>query len=265
MSKIIKSSFATPENGGSKTIAIKKINRFSSIEDNIEDGNHVNKNVEDTHVQMQEQAIQMLQQAEQQAQRIIQKAEEAARQVREQLEIERKHVNNELEQLKEQSRQQGYENGYEQGLEAGRLQYEEAIAQAQNIIEASKKDYLEVIEQAQPTIIELAFTVSQKLIGSVVNAEDEAWINLVQEAIQEVRDQDEVKVFVHPSWYERTLQQKNELLNLLSHAEQLFIYPDPQLNEYGCVIETPFGRIDASMDSQLTELKHLLLEKLKEG
>ncbi|WP_158211772.1 flagellar assembly protein FliH [Alkalihalobacterium alkalinitrilicum] len=265
MSKIIKSSYASPESNGSKTIAIKKINLSDTNEGLFPDGEPDTSNGDHPDFQTEEQARQLIEQAEQQAQLIIQQAENAANQGRDEIELERQHVYNELEQLKEQTRQQGYEDGFQQGLEAGELQYRETIEQAIQIIEASKKDYHEVIEQAQPTIIDLAFTISQKIIGNAVRNEEEAWLTLVKEAILEVRDQDEVKVYVHPDWYERTLYHKSELLSLLSHTEQLFIYPDLQLQENGCVIETSYGRIDASMDSQLTELKHLLHEKLKEG
>ncbi|MEB1810087.1 MAG: flagellar assembly protein FliH [Bacillaceae bacterium] len=260
MSKIIKSSYTRPEPIGTKTISVKKIKPLGLNEESL-----TTEVEEEIHTQVEEQAKLLLEQSQYQAEQLIQEAENNAKAIREQLEQEQQYVYNELEQLKQEAKQQGYDDGYQQGLEAGRLQYEEALVQAANIIQASKNDYAEVIEQAQPTIIELAFTISEKLIGTTFDQNSEAWTKLVQKAILEVREQDEVKVYVHPDWYERTLQHKNELITLLSHSEKLYIYPDPQLREHGCIIETPFGRIDASVDSQLTELKHVLLEKLKEG
>lgn len=245
---------------GARTISVKKIKPIDLNEEST-----TTEVQEDMPMQVEEQAKLILEQSEYQAQQMIQEAENNAKAIREQLEQEQQYVYNELEQLKQEAKQQGYEDGYQQGLDAGRLQYEEAMAQATNIIQASQKDYADVIEQAQPTIVELAFTISEKLIGTTFNQNSEAWTNLVQKAILEVREQEEIKVYVHPDWYERTIQHKNELITLLSHSEQLYIYPDPQLREHGCIIETPFGRIDASLDSQLTELKHVLLEKLKEG
>ncbi|WP_216827988.1 flagellar assembly protein FliH [Alkalihalobacterium elongatum] len=262
MSKIIKSTYAKAENSGSKTISIKKL-KFNTL--NEEFITEKKESADGSFVGNEDEIKQLLQEAEQQAKFIMEQAESAALEIRKQLEQERQFVNNELDQLKEEAKQQGYDLGYQQGLEAGKQQYTQVIAQVNNLVEASKKEYIKTVEQAQPTIIELAFAISKKIIGNTVKTEDEAWINVVQQAVLEVRDQAEVKVYVHPHWFERTVQHKNELVSLLSHTEQLFIYADSQLKEHDCVIETPFGRIDANIDSQLTELKKVLNIKLKEG
>lgn len=79
-----------------------------------------------------------------------------------------------------------------------------------------------------------------------------------------MREQSEVKVYVHPFYYEMLVQQKDELRAVFNQPTDIFIYPDEQLTENGCVIETPFGRIDASVDTQLQQIKQQLLERLEE-
>ena len=42
-----------------------------------------------------------------------------------------------------------------------------------------------------------------------------------------------------------------------------YIYPDDELEETSCIIESENGRIDASVDSQLEEIKIKLFEMLE--
>ena len=56
-------------------------------------------------------------------------------------------------------------------------------------------------------------------------------------------------------YYQYLLSQKEELITIFSHETNLFIYPNEDLPEDGCVIESESGRLDASIDTQLLEIK----------
>ncbi|WNF39036.1 flagellar assembly protein FliH [Bacillaceae bacterium IKA-2] len=168
------------------------------------------------------------------------------------------------EKLYKQAQENGYNEGFQQGLQQGQKEYETLIQDAMNVVTASKNDYIQHLEEAEPIIVELALKVAEKIIADKVAEKSDNWISLVKEVINEVREQSHVKLYIHPNWYDSTLSHKEELRLLLPNCENLYIYPDVHLKENGCTIETPYGKIDASVDSQLTEIKHTLLEKLKE-
>jgi flagellar assembly protein FliH len=44
---------------------------------------------------------------------------------------------------------------------------------------------------------------------------------------------------------------------------ELYIFPDDELEESSCIIESENGRMDASVDSQLQEIKVKLTELLE--
>lgn len=160
---------------------------------------------------------------------------------------------------------QGYETGYEAGYEAGLQALSAEIVKAQQMIEKSKEDYERRLEKSEPVMIQLAMKVAKKIIGETLDAHDEAWLHLVREAVKEVQGQQEIKIYVHPNWYEQTLHHQAEIEEIALHTGDVYIFPSHDVTENGCFIETPFGRIEASVDSQLLEVKRILLEKLKEG
>ncbi|MBU8907013.1 flagellar assembly protein FliH [Desertibacillus haloalkaliphilus] len=261
MSKIIKSSNANTEQPMARTIQLRNLSMQTEIvNDHIEEADESAVSVADKAREAEE----LLAQANQKAEQIIASANQNVEQLYKELEQQQEQAQQDVEQAMNEAREAGYHDGFEEGNQAGKSEYSNLIQEAKQVIEASKKDYSERIEQSEPVIVELAIAVAEKIIGEALLEDQQKWESVVKQVIHEVREHREVKIYVHPSWYERTLQQKDELMTLLSYNDELFIYPDAQLADHGCVVESTFGRIDASVDSQLTEIKTRLLEKLKE-
>lgn len=164
-----------------------------------------------------------------------------------------------------QAEEEGFNQGYAKAVDEVRQEYSSLIKQAQETINIAKVDYLKKIEESEAVVLELSLSIAQKVIGKTLSVNDSSWVELLKKAVSEVREHEEVKIYVHPAWYEVTLFHKRELQDIALHTRDLLIYPDEHLQENGCVIETPYGQMDASLDSQLLEMKKSLFEKLREG
>lgn len=257
LSRVIKSPFARTVSNHAKTIEIKQvIHHKESYSNEIEEQQNNIVETVDTEA--------MIQEAKLEAEAIVQRALDEANAIREQISQEKLNAEEEMQLLKEQAKQEGYQEGFHQGETNALTQYEAIIEEAKSIVELAKQDYLTTIEKAEPVIIDLAMAVCQKIIGNVIDENDEAWNIVVKKVIEEVREHDDVKLYVHPNYYERTLAQKDELLSILNQSQELYIYPSATQDEHTCIIETPFGRIDATISSQLEEVKQQLHEKLRE-
>lgn len=264
LSRVIKSHNTIPATEQSKTISIKKLFQqdVSPVEE-VETDYEQSK--QRSAAEIEEEIEQKLAQAESQAQRTVAEADDYAQQVRHAFETERQQAEQQLQEAFEEARQQGYNAGFSEGQEVGRQTYVELIADAQKIIASSQTDYARTIESAEPVMVELAVALAQRILGTKLEENPDNWSALLKQVMLEVREHENVKIYVHPHWYTQTLQQKAELEQLLSHTEQLYIYPDSGLPENGCVVESKYGRIDATLDQQLEQLKVQLLEKWKEG
>ncbi|RKL68993.1 flagellar assembly protein FliH [Salipaludibacillus neizhouensis] len=164
-----------------------------------------------------------------------------------------------------QAAEEGYNQGYSDAIEQVKKEYSAHIKQAENTVTVAKDDYLKKIESSEPIMLDLAITIAKKVIGETLADNEKSWLELLKKAVLEVREQEEVKLYVHPKWFELTLFHKNELQEIALHSRELLIYPDEYLQENGCIIETPYGQMDVSLDSQLLEIKKSLFEKLREG
>lgn len=259
LSRVIKSTFANNLEKEQKTISLKKL-----IQEQLTVGEGISGEAQSSCEPSTEIAAEKLQKAIAEADKIKKAASDEYEQFQKKMNEEILVNQKVAEDLSKQAKKNGYNEGFQQGLQEGQKQYETSIQMAKNIVAASESDYLQHIEEAEPIIVQLALKVAEKIIAEKIAEKPDYWISLVKEVINEVREQSNVKLYIHPNWFGTTLSQKEELRLLLPNCESLYIYPDIHLAENGCTIETPYGKIDASVDSQLTEIKDTLLEKLKE-
>ncbi|WP_100399347.1 flagellar assembly protein FliH [Bacillus sp. FJAT-44742] len=164
----------------------------------------------------------------------------------------------------EEAREKGFLEGYEAGKQEGKEEYVTAVDDAKHLIQQAKQEYTRYLEEAEPVILNIALAVADRILYQALEEEPERWTDIVKKAVLEVKEQEEVTIFVPPSRFDQIQQQTEEIKELLSYSQMLRIYPDSQLDSGGCVIETSYGRLDASLDSQLKELKEQLVEVLKE-
>ncbi|PJW15914.1 flagellar assembly protein FliH [Geobacillus sp. Manikaran-105] len=209
--------------------------------------------------------IEAISAAKEEAAALRRQAEQYCETVREQLAREREQWEREKDRLRQEARAQGYEDGYAAGREAALREHREWIDQARRLAERMNHEFYAKAEAADEMMLEVALKAAERIIGATLERDRSAFLPLVRQVLQEVRRQTEVSVYVHPGCYETVAEQQELLKSLFPHRVDLFIYPDEALPEYGCLVETPFGRIDASVDMQLERLREALYRRLKEG
>ncbi|HEY4553816.1 MAG TPA: flagellar assembly protein FliH [Bacillaceae bacterium] len=204
-----------------------------------------------------------LKQAEDQAEAIIARAQEEARTIQHHMDAERANWEEEKNILRKKAWETGYEEGLKEGHQQGLLTYEEQITAARDIVRDSREAFQQYLESAERTILELAVSVAEKVLHGTLQENPEQFHHLVKAALKEAREFKEVQIHVHPANHQALMAAKNELDALFPSNTQCFIYPDSDMDEHACVIESENGRIDASIGSQLSELKSKLLELLE--
>lgn len=252
LSRLIKSSWPIPEQKENKVISIRS---FKVDKEEVEEPqNSVNFAAE---------RVEMIKQAQQEADSIVAEARAFQEQVENQLQQQKLNWEQEAILLSNQAQQSGYEAGLQEGRTNG---YHEAmgfIQEAQQVVNASKEDYRRKIESSEQTILELGLKVAERILGDHLADNPEYFMSVVKRALKEARDYREIQLHIHPSYYEFLLSQKEDLLLVFPKETELYIYPDADLSEQSCIIESANGRIDATVDAQLKEMKEKLFEMLE--
>ncbi|QPC46343.1 flagellar assembly protein FliH [Mangrovibacillus cuniculi] len=258
MSRLIKSRWASASDDNVKVIGIKK------VQDSSSEGEVENPLKQEHLKRLAEEKEFILSQAVMESNSMIQQAQEEVAKLYEQLKDEQEQFqewrSNELQIAKKE----GYEIGLAEGRHTAQMEYESLLEQAKTIVQQSEIQVQQHLENAETTILRLSMEVAESILHDTLAESPEKFISLVKHAIKLGKEQKKLQLHVHPKMYELLINVKSELDHLLPPDATLTIFADDDLSTTTCFIESPAGRIDATVDHQLTELKSRLLQLLQE-
>ncbi|MFX0571722.1 flagellar assembly protein FliH [Bacillus pumilus] len=206
----------------------------------------------------------VLSDAEDQASRIVEQANSELEKTMAEINQRRADFEEERMQLIEEAKQAGYQDGFQKGEADAMSQYRSILDQANDIVSLAKEDYEEKIESSAEKIVELAFELAKRVWYSAEDTKDQ-FLALVKQVISEVKEYDDISIYVDPEHYDHVMEYKDELIRILQKDTHLAIYSDEKAPKGTCYVETSFGKVEASVDTQMNQLKEKLLEVIDSG
>jgi flagellar assembly protein FliH len=255
LSKIIKNTQASgPTHRQAKVISLKNVLEPVSV--GVEDKAQENR-------QLKLEREKVIQDARAEAEDLLESAKTEAKRIEEEIAALKAEWEQEKETLQQEAYQQAYLQGLDEGREMGIEEYRQYINQAVQVISHAKDDYYKHIEKAESVILELGMKAAEKIIGRTLNEDPSIFLDIIKRGIKEVRELPEVQIHVHPGSYKMLSDNQEELESMFPVLRKLLIYPDDELGQEECFIETGEGRVIVSIDSQLREIKDKLAEILE--
>lgn len=212
-----------------------------------------NEAVEKTSLKQEiERAKQKLQAVENERKKLLAK-------IHQEIESEKKVWEQTKEEEMERVQQEGYKAGFEQGKNESLSEFEYLINEGNELVSQAKEQYYKQLQQSESVIVQLAMQAAEKILNQTLSTHPEKFIPLVQKAIQDLKDNLTYSIFLHPKNYETVLKQKDELYESVTETATISLYIDDELEENSCLIEHASGKIDASINTQLSEIKQVLV------
>jgi flagellar assembly protein FliH len=194
-----------------------------------------------------------------QREQALQEGEQALRaRVAEQEERERRHAEA-AEDLLSESRERGYREGQaraRQELEAQRGQAASELArqaaEVEQVLDGLRSARADLLEQSGDMLVEIVHAAICRLLGEhgATRAAIEA---VVQAALRDARDGEQLRVRVHP-------QDFDLLRSLYGGADsRIGLQSDMAVELGGCLVDTAHGTLDARLELQLQNLRKALM------
>jgi flagellar biosynthesis/type III secretory pathway protein FliH len=154
------------------------------------------------------------------------------------------------------------EAGRRAGLEAGRS---DAAAEAAAALIEARAEAARIIDGSGAAAIRIASKMAERIVGRAVSLSPEVMADIVGEALGACRPGPaRVRVRVHPADLPAVEGQRVALLDR-ARVGALELVADGAVGRFGCVLETPYGRVDARLEAQLAALERALAGDHRHG
>lgn len=211
------------------------------------------KKKEEERLSMQEEAKRLLTDAAKQADELLEKAKEEAAHIRE-------------EALKE-----GYDYGYAKGEEEG---YQAAYTKVEETVGAETEAFLQdlkrlaqelsqqkqdILYQYQNDLKDVAVAVAEKVVQVSLKSSGEIIERMIISATERLKTKEWVKIYISKSDAQMMLEADKDLVTSLSHlSEHIKVIVMNNEKQGTCIIECPDEIIDASVNTQMENIKEIL-------
>ncbi len=113
-------------------------------------------------------------------------------------------------------------------------------------------------QQHEEALIKLALTCAEKIINREISLDETVIVDTVNEILQEGQIQGDTTLLLNREDFDLIDVLKPEILADFPNLTNLKIEVSETVTRGGCILESPMGRIDASLRSKFEELERLL-------
>ncbi|WP_336779627.1 FliH/SctL family protein [Paenibacillus illinoisensis] len=201
--------------------------------------------------------------AEKQVREASEEAERMLKEAREQIDTWWQEQRQQDEHLIEAMRSQGFQQGFDEGKVQAELdlqvQIEQMMKEAQEVLQEAYVAKDQIIQEAEPFLVDLACGIAEKVIDKQLTVEPEHTLELIRQNLSRKREQGMIALCVAPEQFAFVQAAREELSLSIDSQAELQILPDATVKDKGCVIRSSFGSVDARIDTQLSEIKKELI------
>jgi len=162
----------------------------------------------------------------------------------------------------QQGQDEGYQQGYEQGKHEGLTEMQQvihdAVAKTTHMLATTEQEVKDMIVLAEEQIVEIALAVARKILAYEISENPMVVLPLVKSALQKVSDQEDVVIRASVDDFEAVLMAKKDLQIMVGSEHALKIIVDHTITSGSCMIDTSYGTVDASIDTQFETIKKAL-------
>lgn len=217
-------------------------------------------------------AHQLIEEAKAQAQLIIDRAEQNSRSLEadstEKINQWWQENHKRLAAMSLEAEHQGYQEGYAKGTQEAKEQIEKEyhgkLEQVTALIQQAYEQKEAIISEAEPFLLEMSTVIASQIVKQDLESSPEKFVELIKQHILRFKEKEFITVCVHPDDFEFILRERAQLVAVVNGETEIKIIPDHSVSSKGCIIRTAYGSVDARIDTQIEEIKKVILEIRRE-
>lgn len=166
--------------------------------------------------------------------------------------------------------QDAYDRGFRDGQDTTKALDEREFQKLRHMnriidqmVDSFRLEYSKQMELLKTHLVDLSITIAEQIIKYEVDKENNFFINQIKNVISEIDRNVIYKLFINPKDLEIFEESKSVLLSDPSVFENTRIIVDDTIERGFCKLDTSIGEFDASLSSQLENIRFYLMEEIK--
>ena len=158
---------------------------------------------------------------------------------------------------------QGYEQGQKDGEELGRKQFTVGLQQLESVIEELKKQSVNLAPKYEAQMLQMCLIVAGRLVEKEIDSDKELISRVLRSSLAKAVDGSSITVHMHPRDMESLSEAFLEELSTPG-GNTIKVRANATVKRGGCLVETEFGLIDASLESRWKAMLEDIGETLRQ-
>lgn len=162
--------------------------------------------------------------------------------------------------LEREAYEKGFAQGEKDGVELGQRKALKLLENIENLLRSMDSLRQEILAHYEREIVELVFAIAQKVIHRNIRSDDAAIEGTVLSALKLAAEKSKATLRVNPEDFDYVEELRPEFFAAVKELKALTVTSDPSITRGGCLLESPYGDVDARVETQLDKI-HQCLEQ----
>jgi len=148
-----------------------------------------------------------------------------------------------------------YAQGEKAGVEAGTTRADAMLRRLSDTLRELEELRRSMIRQTEHQIVQLAIEIARRIVRREVQTDNELLCAMARVALDRLGDASPATIRLNPEDYHTIIARQGGAWA----GSDVNVVADPSVGRGGCMVESPFGFVDASVDGQFRVLEQALL------
>ncbi len=162
------------------------------------------------------------------------------------------------EDVRRQASEVGFQEGFKKGHDEASAKFREEGRQSledfQIFLASCENAKRDIFKANERYLVELVFRVSKMVLMRELQADKQYVTRLTQELVERVGARENIRIKLNPADLEVATQLRQELELSLGTLKNVNVEASAQVEGGGCIVETQWNAIDASVETQLKNI-----------
>lgn len=171
----------------------------------------------------------------------------------------------EIESMQQEVLEIARRQGYEEGCEKAKKELDEKLRELDDKGKALEKEYSLLAGELEPKIVAAITDVYSKIFGDSLYNKKDVLTALVTKALFGIGNEEDIVIYVSSEDFVEIGENEDEIFGKIQYKKQPEIRVNDSFSSGKVKIETKYGIVDCSIDTELNELSRTLQMLSYEG